>query len=694
MAEGGTSPKQVGGAHQQRFPIANRRRGDLGLMQVPTQGDHASPQQQRQNNQLRSQRSCFGYLETPNSNLQPELPAGKDRSNSDYENVQIRDNFLSSHDQSQSRKLPSPKPRKPVREDEASRHQFKGLVTQPTDAATFKYCFEGTRKTPSKEEHVAMASDYYSDSTEQDIKVVENDIRPNHAPCKTSMEITLILPTGYVLHTKMVRVIWQSEASEHSYQRVTNGNASFNGSCIYTESPCWDSPERVRVLIEGIQGVAHTLYLGHFTFTDTTPTDQPTCGLPCLPTNHLAESTLRQIAMLMKQYQDILQLASGSASQNSHESTDSGLQSSKEINKLLEVFSMLTSVVPDSIQNDTGEKQPVTWYCSTQVPIDEMVTPAYADPSDIIPENKGLTAPRTVMIPGDKFIKMLEDVKHSIISCDKALEKGREYTYMPLPPTTGTSKMAGTTSKQAKKAKNGHSWWPHILWKKKGQKTDSKSFTSSSSTSSTETRRPPMPPPKPKKQNKTFKEPETDESATYHQSLSSNGSGDFPHNVKVQKTPTAAKSPRPLTKETTHQNEQTHTDSVMHTDAAQQVECNNTYEIPQSVTTKPPDKKKVAESVQNAPGKSLTAIDEYQVSQTNSRDRCSSSAASEPRKISADSAYGSHPNCDKIPLQDHVYENVKPLKQQMKSKHHRAGCPAEIRQLQHLEQLSKKVQTL
>lgn len=35
----------------------------------------------------------------------------------------------------------------------------------------------------------------------------------------------------------------------------------------------------------------------------------------------------------------------------------------------------------------------------------------------------GLTAPRTVMIPGDKFIKMLEDVKHSIISCDKALEK-------------------------------------------------------------------------------------------------------------------------------------------------------------------------------------------------------------------------------------------------------------------------------
>ena len=98
----------------------------------------------------------------------------------------------------------------------------------------------------------------------------------------------------------------------------------------------WDSPERVRVLIEGIQGVAHTLYLGHFTFTDTTPTDQPTCGLPCLPTNHLAESTLRQIAMLMKQYQDILQLASGSASQNSHESTDSGLQSSKEINKLLE----------------------------------------------------------------------------------------------------------------------------------------------------------------------------------------------------------------------------------------------------------------------------------------------------------------------------------------------------------------------
>lgn len=75
------------------------------------------------------------------------------------------------------------------------------------------------------------------------------------------------------------------------------------------------------------------------------------------------------------------------------------------------VFSMLTSVVPDSIQNDTGEKQPVTWYCckwhahssnvsisiydnlhiyqATQVPIDEMVTPAYADPSDIIPENKG-----------------------------------------------------------------------------------------------------------------------------------------------------------------------------------------------------------------------------------------------------------------------------------------------------------------
>ncbi|XP_062512791.1 uncharacterized protein LOC134188638 [Corticium candelabrum] len=414
------------------------------------------------------------------------------------------------------------------------------------------------------------------------IAVLKSDIRPDNGPCNVSSDVTLVLPNGFLVHTAQCKVHWRGQ--ETGLSCVTHGKVGVNKSCVYTCSPKWPDPEKVTVLLEGVNASVDLHTLGDFTFTRLTPTRRFPFSFQCpngSPPGRSAEETLKQVYQVLNDQYFNPSMSGTSSQAGGHHPTCSETNTNNDENglsqpsgendaaqKLLQVLSLLEPFLlensSDHTDEENGDSPSVMWYRSVNVVppnrnlslTDVDVSSAnYAVANDIYPASTGIVAPKLLQMEGSKFTTMLEEVRDRVITVDKAVEKGRTYTYnrcvdIQLPDHVANSKKNDSASKQDKRAKIGMKAGSKIarFFKlKKDMKKDVKSNTSSESGSITEKlqQRPPHPPPKPKKPRKPSKELDTDESTTYHVSLSSGISKDSIESADKTQVPTV-KSEAPM----------------------------------------------------------------------------------------------------------------------------------------------------